>query len=346
MATNPFKLTGVEVTTKELGRGGFAKVLELNYLGLKCAGKQIYDAIVTGSDGYITNRFEKECKLLSELHHPNIVQCLGIYSQEGYSIPILVMEYCPLNLTSCIDKYDIIPDEISYSILCDVALGLSYLHHHSPPIVHRDLSSNNVLLTHDMTAKISDLGLAKILNINPQESIRLSISTFISSTRGCGTIVYMPPEVMVEKPKYETTIDIFSFGILMIHMLCGKWPQPQMPQLLFEGGKEKRYTEAERRDVFLRDIPSDHPLMQLIKNCIANDPKERESILDVVKQLQLLVKRTQPQFLNRLEMLRRIQTDEEEKKGYEEEIKKLRTELHTLTAKCDDAQINDDLKVW
>ena len=154
-----FTLTDVVVSDRELGHGSYATVYEVEYMGLKCAGKKIHDLLLRqGDDSYTVRRFEEECLLLSQIRHPNIVQFLGVHFQEGVRAPILVMEFLPTNLTSCIEQYGVVPNDISYSILRDVALGLRYLHGQTPPIIHRDLSSNNVLLTANMTAKISDLG--------------------------------------------------------------------------------------------------------------------------------------------------------------------------------------------
>ena len=97
------------------------------------------------------------------------------------------------------------PEEINYSILEDVAVGLQYLHDRQDPIIHRDLSANNVLLTGDMRAKISDLGVAKILNTNP---IRMS-----TMTKTPGTQCYMPPEAMVHKPRYNIKVILVLFNI-------------------------------------------------------------------------------------------------------------------------------------
>ena len=72
-----------------------------------------------------------------------------------------------LTLYTC--RYGVLPEAISYGILHVVALGLRYLHEHSPSIIHRDLSANNVLLTSSMNGKISDLGVTKILNITPAQ---------------------------------------------------------------------------------------------------------------------------------------------------------------------------------
>ena len=185
------------------------------------------------------------------------------------------MEFLPTNLTSCIDQqYDILPN---YSILFDVALGLCYLHSQTPPIIHRDLSSNNVLLTPHMAAKISDLGVARILNLTPLQISRM--------TRTPGTPAYMPPEVNTVEPKYDTSVDVFSYGIMMIHVLSGRWPEPQVGPNRLEAGKLIPVTEAERREVFLQAIENDHPLLNLIHRCINNDPHLRPHTMEVVGYL-------------------------------------------------------------
>ena len=128
---DPYRLIerDIEVTDRELGHGSYATVIELKYLGLKCAGKKIHELLLREGDAsYTVRRFEEECRLLSQVRHPNIVQFLGVYFQQGVRAPILVMEFLPSNLTSCIEQYGILPKEISYSILHDVALGLCYLH--------------------------------------------------------------------------------------------------------------------------------------------------------------------------------------------------------------------------
>ena len=305
---DPYKLTGVRVTDRKLGHGSYATVLELEYLGLKCAGKKIHELLLEqGDTSYTVCRFEEECHLLSQVHHPNIVQFLGVYFQLGVQAPILVMEFLPTNLTSCIDQYGILPKEISYSILHDVALGLCYLHSQTPPIIHRDLSSNNVLLTPNMTAKISDLGVARILNLTPVQVSRM--------TQTPGTPAYMPPEVMVANPKYDTSVDEFSYGILMIHVFSGRWPEPQVgPNRTELDGSMIPVSEAERREVFLQVIGNDHPLMELILKCICNHPQARSHASEIVNRLTKIVLQFPASYVNRLEMLRRIEADEEEKR--------------------------------
>ena len=229
------------------------------------------------------------------------------------------MEFLPTNLTSCIEQYGILPKEISYSILHDVALGLCYLHSQTPPIIHRDLSSNNVLLTPNMTAKISDLGVARILNLTP-----LQVSCM---TQTPGTPAYMPPEVMIANPKYDTSVDEFSYGVLMIHVFSGRWPEPQVGPVRTEPGKMIPVSEAERREVFLQAVGNDHSLMDLILKCIDNHPQARVHASEIVERLSDMVLQFPASFSNRLEMLRRIETDEEAKSVLRKEGERLGMEV-------------------
>ena len=282
----PYRLTHVQVTDKKLGHGSYATVVEVEYMDQKCAGKKIHEILQEQGDAtYTIRRFEEECRILSRTCHPNIVQFLGVYFEENMKVPILVMEYLPMNLTSCIDRHGILPNEAAYPILHDVSLGLCYLHNQSPPIIHRDLSANNVLLTHNMQAKISDLGVARMINFTPLQVSRM--------TQTPGTPAYMPPEVMVANPKYDASIDEFSFGILMIHVLSGKWPEPECSQIRMEDGLMIPVSEAGRRESFLKVIGDDHPLMDVILRCIHNDPKQRMHIKQVSKQMSEIVSKVQ-----------------------------------------------------
>ena len=192
------KLTSAKETGKELGRGSYAAVVEVDYKGLRCAGKKIHKLLFDGPVERLLGRFGEECLLLSQLRHPNIVQFLGVYEDSESRAPVLVMEFLPNTLTESLEKYGIMPEEIVHTILRDVALGLHFLHDRKDPIIHRDLSANNVLLTTDMRAKISDLGVAKILQVNP---VKLS-----TMTKAPGTQCYMPPEALAPVPRYNVKV--------------------------------------------------------------------------------------------------------------------------------------------
>ena len=103
----------------------------------------------------------RSCVLLSGLRHPNIVQMLGVHYGGSDEADIsLIMEYMHMDLEHCMKTYPDIPLPYKTSILRDVAYGLVYLH--SIPIIHRDLNAGNVFLTESLTAKVADLGVAKL----------------------------------------------------------------------------------------------------------------------------------------------------------------------------------------
>ena len=333
---DPYKLTGITVTDRDLGNGSYATVIELEYMGLVCAGKKIHDILMDlGDTSYAVRRFEEECRLLSQIRHPNIVQFLGVHFQQDVKTPILVMEFLSSNLTTCIERYGIVlPKEISYSILYDVALGLCYLHSHSPPIIHRDLSSNNILLTSNMTAKISDLGVAKILNLTPLQRSQ--------QTQTPGTPSYMPPEVMVANPEYNTSLDRFSYGIMLIHVFSGKWPEPQLGPNRIDADKLIPVTEAERRESFLQSIGDEHPLMDLMLSCINNDPERRACASEIAERLRELVLQFPASFANRAEMLRHIETCEEDKRNLEREREVVAIQIRQKDNKI--SELNEEIK--
>ena len=319
-------LSDIEVTGRELGIGSYSSVLELRFKGLKCAGKKLhrtlYDqGLAIGPE--ILERFGVECELLSQLRHPRVVQFLGLHLQESSDVPVLIMEYMPYALSDCIEQYGLLPKEIGYSILHDVALGLHYLHTHSPAIIHRDLTANNILLASNMTAKISDLGMAKILNIAPaQMTKRMTVCP--------GTISYMPPEALTANPQYDAKLDCFSYGVLTIHIFCGEWPiaseylqpDPQNPGHLYP------LTELQRREKYLKRLGDDHPLMELIKKCLRNLPSTRPDALEVLEDTKQTVLKYPTSYENRIEMLNQIRSDKAEKEQLRAEVEELHRTLH------------------
>ena len=280
-----FHLNGIRDTGITVGNGAYATVLQYDFRGLKCVGKKIhrllYEHASPAQRADMLQRFKEECELLGRLHHPNIVQFLGVHVETGSELPVLVMEYLPTNLSGYLDRHGVLPADITYGILLDVALGLRYLHEYSPPIIHRDLSANNVLLTSSLSAKVSDLGVAKILNITPSQM------TQQMSTKAPGTPCYMPPEALMTRPRYTRKIDSYSLGVMILHVLCGEWPLPTDP---FQPdarnpGTIVPVTEVDRRAEFLQQIGIDHPLSRLVRQCLSNTPDERPECADILQQI-------------------------------------------------------------
>ena len=282
-----FQLDGIHDTGRRVGDGAYATVMEYDYRGLKCVGKKIhlllYESATAAERDEMLRRFEAECELLSQLHHPNIVQFLGVHVEASSELPALVMEHLSINLSDCLESRGVLPPAKSLSILHDVALGLRYLHEQRPPIVHRDLSANNILLTeHDLSAKIADLGVAKILNLSPTDM----------HTPVPGTPCYMPPEALAAHFAYDSKIDCFSFGVLILHVLCAQWPIPTnlfVPDL-GNPGTLIPVTEIGRREEYLQQIGTSHPLSHLACQCLSNIPAQRpvaEEIFHAIKTVEV-----------------------------------------------------------
>ena len=187
----------------------------MKYGHLLCAGKKLHDTLIDEENADVANivvKYEQECQLMSSLRHPNITQFLGLCFQPGTQLPLLVMEQLETNLDDLLEHMPGLPLSLKRSILEDVCSGLDYLHQRQAPIIHRDLTTKNVLLTSSLTAKITDMGNSRIADMSPGQ--------LAMATRLPGTLVYMPPEALSETHRgYGPSLDIFSFGHLTLYTL-------------------------------------------------------------------------------------------------------------------------------
>ena len=220
LTTTSFK--SIQLFKEEtLGIGAYGKVCRAKCDNLPCAAKIIHETLFDptaerqmprGREHRLPiRRFEQECQFLNTIRHPNVIQYLGMYTDPDTGLPVLLMELMDDSLTHFLEAAtQQIPYHIQVNICHDIAMALTFLHANG--IVHRDLSSNNVLLISNVRAKVTDFGMAKLGDINP----RASRLTF---TMCPGTDVYMPPEAIQDQPVYNEKIDCFSFGVIVIQML-------------------------------------------------------------------------------------------------------------------------------
>ena len=260
----------------ELGRGAYGRVFKVKYLGVYYAAKQIHSLLLenvsTRERNQLVDSFVHEIKLCSTLSHPNIVQYRGIYYDSGQSrsgVPIMLMELMDNSLTYYLQGLPYISSTTKMSILHDVSLGLYYLHSQKPPIIHRDLSPNNVMIKSNFphpVAKISDLGVARSFKVDNQ----------MTMTRAPGTLHFMPPECLHENPQYGTPMDVFSYGGVALFVINQEWPEPTAP-VRFDPQTNQLYafSEVDRRHRYLNF--QDGPVKQIIVACLSNDPGARPS---------------------------------------------------------------------
>ena len=288
----PFLLSSARPTGMIIGSGSYGSVEEVAIPGAVCAAKKIHDFFQDprqmpreGIDK-AASEFVRECQLMSTLRHPHIVQFLGVCFLPGSRMPALVMEKLATSLHDILDPElepptnPFIPVSLKRSVLHDVARGLTFLHSHSPPIIHRDLSARNVLLNEGMVAKLADLGMARIVP-------RLRVSTM---TKAPGASIYMPPEALEDKSRYDVTIDIFSLGVLAIFTLSQMFPDPLAAAYIDMNRRIVARTELERRGNYMQEVRRQfregHPLVQMIQRCLSNIIEERPTIQQVMGWLE------------------------------------------------------------
>ena len=239
----------IQLTQRELGRGGWAAVKVAEFRGLQVAAKCLHAIIISD---YNRQLFVREMSIAAKLRHPNLVQFIGA-TLEGE--PVILTELMASSLRAVLERGPLEPAHIT-SIARDVARALNYLHLTRPdPILHRDVSSANVLLNPgpggSWLAKLSDYGSA-----NFTRQVR---------TAGPGNPSYAAPEAAVPSQQ-SPKMDVFSFGVLLVEMATRRFP-------------DKDVLAAQIRQVTVPRLP------ELIRRCTNTNPSRRPDIRDVLTQL-------------------------------------------------------------
>ena len=240
----------VEMTGPELGRGGWAIVSVATFRGMRVAAKTIHRQIISHHNVQL---FRREMNMAARLRHPNLVQFIGA-TMEGNMV--ILTELMPTSLRAQLQQDIYMLPKVVMSVSLDVARALNYLHQMQPdPIIHRDISSANVLLEPlrdwQWRAKLSDYGTVNLFHqletVNP------------------GSPVYAAPEA--NDPCLQSTkMDIYSFGALMLEMLTGQLPTP------------------EDRPALLLKVHHDQ-LLDLIRRCLSERAQDRPDAATFIREL-------------------------------------------------------------
>ena len=231
------------------------------------------------------------------IRHLNIVQMLGVhYGGSDESDISLIMEYMHMDLEHCMKTYPDIPLPYKTSILRDVAYGLAYLH--SLNIIHRDLNAGNVLLTESLKAKIADLGVAKLFD---RETAMIRTRTVCPGAQD-----FMPPECLDESPKYETPLDIFSFGHLIIYLSNQKPPIVTDRTVTATDFRKNSMQVGKRRRALDQMGGSHHPLYSTVVQCLSDTPDQRPTSRDLVRRMEEICKQHPIPHENTLHMLAKL----------------------------------------
>ena len=192
----------IQMTNKCLGRGGWGGVYEGVYCGCTVAVKQIHDLILSPHNILL---FEREMNIASKCRHPHLLQFIGATNDEGN--PLFVTELMEKSLRALLEQRQLAEIEIRV-ISLDVARAINYLHQKKPePIIHRDVSSANVLLWRQgdqWRGKVSDYGTANFM----QQTM----------TVAPGAMIYSAPEALTSNQTVKVSfsefrIFLFSTGL-------------------------------------------------------------------------------------------------------------------------------------
>ena len=271
--------------SQSLGNGSFGAVYKAKCDQLPCAAKILHQTILDPADpgaSKIMQRFKQECSFLQSVRHPHIVQYLGMTVDPESRLPVLLMELLDENLTKMLHRtQESLAYYVQVDICHDIALAVAYLH--SNDIIHRDLSSNNVLMIARRRAKVTDFGMSKLVDSAP---------SMTPLTTCPGTPAYMPPEALREPPRYTKKLDCFSEGVIMIQVCTRLWPDPgprtQVVQDLRSptGMIEMPVLEPERRKQHIDLIqPLSHPLVPIAVECLSYQEKDRPSSEELCQRL-------------------------------------------------------------
>ena len=240
----------IMMTGPELGRGGWATVSVATFRGINVAAKIIHHQIISPHNIQL---FRREMNMAARLRHPNLVQFIGATSEGNM---VILTELMPTSLRAQFQLDSYLQPRIVKSISLDVGRALNYLHQMQPdPIIHRDISSANVLLEPllggQWRAKLSDYGTVNLVRqletVNP------------------GSPVYAAPEA--NNPRLQSPkMDIYSFGAMMLEMLTGRLPTP------------------EDRPILLLKVQHDQ-LLDIIQRCLSERRQDRPNAATIIREL-------------------------------------------------------------
>ena len=189
----------IQLTEKCLGKGGWGSVVEGKYCGCTVAVKQIYDVLLSLSP-HNRKLFEREMSIASKCRHPCLLQFIGATNDEGS--PLFLTELMESSLRKLLEQRSLSTTEVAI-ISLDVARALNYLHQKKPsPIIHRDISSANVLLwrqADQWRGKVSDYGAANIMQHT------LSVCP--------GAAVYSAPEAFTKNQTVKLCLYLLLFQV-------------------------------------------------------------------------------------------------------------------------------------
>ncbi|KAK6932775.1 Serine-threonine/tyrosine-protein kinase, catalytic domain [Dillenia turbinata] len=275
----------------KIGQGGFGAVYYAELRGEKAAIKKM--------DMQASKEFLAELKVLTHVHHLNLVRLIG-YCVEGSLF--LVYEYIENgNLSQHLrtgSGREPLPWSTRVQIALDSARGLEYIHEHTVPVyIHRDIKTANILIDKNFRGKVADFGLTKLTEVGSGSL----------HTRLVGTFGYMPPEY-AQYGDVSPKIDVYAFGVVLYELISAKEAIVKTNESITEskglvGLFEDVFSEPNPRESIIKLVDSrlqdNYPLdsiykmAQLARACTQELPQLRPSMRSIVVALMTLSSATE-----------------------------------------------------
>ncbi|XGW28303.1 hypothetical protein V3C99_008249 [Haemonchus contortus] len=256
--------------TKKLGSGTYGKVsLAFDHkFDREVAVKLIKKSAIENKADLV--RIRREIRIMSALHHPNIIQIFEVF--ENREKIILVMEYASGGeLYDYVSRFGSLPESEARRIFRQITSAVLYCHKHQ--VAHRDLKLENILLDQDNNAKIADFGLSNYFGT------KSLLTTF------CGSPLYASPEIINGTPYKGPEVDCWSLGILLYTLVYGSMP--------FDGRDFNRMVRQIKRGAYYEpDTPSTASM--LIRNMLRVNPERRADIFEIASHWWLNLEENMP----------------------------------------------------
>ncbi|KAJ4821269.1 Leucine-rich repeat protein kinase family protein [Rhynchospora pubera] len=273
---------------REIGRGGFGVV----YMGFLVDGTQVAVKMQRHMSTREVNDFTVEAQHLMRIHHRNLVSLIGYCKDENCLA--LVLEYMSQGSLedhlrgSAASTWPLTwKDRIR--IAHESAKGLEYLHTGcSPPLIHRDVKPNNILLDAQLEAKIADFGMSKQFSSND--------NTHVTTDHVVGTPGYVDPEYHMTCQLTKKS-DVYSFGVVILQIVTGqpaiiKGTEPDSESMNLIQWVRVRLTSGDIESVVDASMQGDYNIYSVRKaadvalNCTAQSGAQRPTMTEVTLQLK------------------------------------------------------------